>query len=84
LIKGVYEDSGFCVFIRPDRDQAYATYRVSGKVGEGYTGTLTFVGGTGKLAGITGGGESPGIALRRTSADSIHGYAKVKMSYKLP
>src|SRR5262245_9841194 len=30
MIKGVYEDSGFCVFMRPDRDQAFATYRVTG------------------------------------------------------
>ncbi len=83
-IKGAYDDSGFCVYIRPDGDRAFGTYRGSGKFGAGSTGTFTFVGGTGKLAGITGGGEYTAASLRSTSAENFHGYLKAKGNYKLP
>ena len=84
-IKNAYDDdNGFCVYIRPDGDQAFATFRASGKFGAGSTGTLTFVGGTGKLAGLTGGGESTYTPVRPTSAGNFHGYSKTKVSYKLP
>ena len=83
-IKGAWEDAGFCVYIRPDKDQAFLKYSATGKTGVGGTGTFTFVGGTGKLAGITGGGESTDTSLRSTAPDNFHGYSKSKVSYKLP
>ena len=42
------------------------------------------VGGTGKLAGLTGSGEFTGTPVRPTSAGNFHGYSKAKVSYKLP
>ena len=83
-IKGAYEYSGSCVVTRPDKDQAFVKYSATGKSGGGGTGTFSFVGGTGKMAGITGGGESTSTSLRSTAADNFHGYSKAKVSYKLP
>jgi len=58
-VKGVYEDDfGFCVYVRPDGDKVFMTYEAKGVLGEkGGKGKFTFVGGTGKCEGITGGGE---------------------------
>lgn len=83
-IKGAWEDAGSCVATRPDKDQAFLRYSATGKSGGSGTGTFTFVGGTGKLAGITGAGESTSTSLRSTAADNFHGYSKSKVSYKLP
>jgi hypothetical protein len=43
-----------CIYTRPDGDQVFAVVRGTGKVGGEAHGTITLVGGTGKLAGITG------------------------------
>ena len=56
-VKGVFEDSGFIVFNLPDGDKVYATWDGSGNLGKDAKGTITYVGGTGKYAGLTGGGE---------------------------
>jgi hypothetical protein len=56
--KGRYEDdSGMVVFTRPDGDKIFATYKASGLAGKTGKGTTTYVGGTGKFAGIQGSGE---------------------------
>lgn len=56
-VKGVFEDSGFIVFNLPDGDNVYATWKGTGNLGKDAKGTITYVGGTGKYAGLTGGGE---------------------------
>ena len=58
LFKGAYEDGGFTRYTRPDGDHIFAVYKSKGKVGAKRTVKTTFVGGTGKCAGITGEGES--------------------------
>jgi hypothetical protein len=84
-IRGIYDDDhGFCVHVRPDGDQAFTTYRGAGTSGEGGAGIFTFVGGTGKLKGLTGGGEYSGTSPHSSSAGSFHGYSKAKASWKLP
>lgn len=83
-VKGAWEDAGSCVYTRPDKDQAFVRYSGTGKSGGAGTMTSTFVGGTGKLAGITGSAESTSTSLRSTAADNFHGYSKAKVSYKLP
>ncbi len=85
-IKGIYEDdSGFCVQIRPDGDQAFFTYKASGKLGDVGKGTFTYVGGTGKLTGLQGGGEFERISAVRVAAEgTFQGYNRVKDHYKLP
>lgn len=84
-IQGAYDgDSGSCVYIRPDGDQAFLTYRGSGTSGMGSAGTFTLVGGTGKLAGLAGGGEYTDTSPRPTPAGSFHGYWKGRWTYRLP
>jgi len=84
-VKGEYNDgSTFCVATRPDGDQIFVTYKTAGKLGVGYKGTYTIVGGTGKLVGIQGSGECMGIDVRPAAEGTIQGYAKQKGHYKLP
>jgi hypothetical protein len=84
-IKGVYEDSnGFCVQTRPDGDQIFVTIKSSGTLGRGSKGTYTLVGGTGKMTGIQGGGESTDFTLRPAAEGTFQGYTRVKGQYKLP
>ena len=62
--KGVYEDdSGLCIYVRPNGDKIFATYKAKGQMGgkEATKGKFTIVGGTGKCEGITGGGEYQGL-----------------------
>ena len=49
-VKGEFkDDSGSCVFTRPDGDKIFSTYKAAGKMGGEARGTFTIVGGTGKL-----------------------------------
>ena len=85
VIRRVYDnDHGFCVHVRPDGDQAFTTYRAARTAGVGGTGTFTFVGGTGKLEGLTGGGEYSDTSPHPASTGSFHGYSKAKAIWKLP
>jgi hypothetical protein len=56
-VKGAFEESGGMVLTAPDGDKAFVTYKGSGNLGKDAKGTYTYVGGTGKYTGITGGGE---------------------------
>ena len=85
VIRRAYDnDHGFCVHVRPDGDQAFTTYRAAGTTGVGGTGTFTFVGGTGKLEGLTGGGEYSDRSSHATSTGTFHGYSNTRASWKLP
>jgi len=62
IVKGVYDnDFGLLVFTTPEGHKAFATYEAAGRIGAGGggKGTFKYVGGTGKLAGLQGGGELP-------------------------
>jgi hypothetical protein len=84
-IKGAYEESGFIRWTRPDGDQIFATYNVAGKMGGERKITQTFVGGTGKCAGITGGGEAIGIRGLRPATKEIRMAVSVgKFHWKIP
>jgi len=84
-VKSEYNDgSTFCVTTRPDGDQIFSTYKTAGKLGGGYKGTYTIVGGTGKLVGIQGSGEITGFDLRPAAEGTFQAYAKHKGHYKLP
>jgi hypothetical protein len=84
-VKGEYkDDSGFCVFTRPDGDKIFSTYKAAGKMGGEAKGTFTIVGGTGKLVGIQGDGEFPRFAVRPAAEGTFQGYARWKGQYKLP
>ena len=85
IVKGVYDnDFGLLVFTTPKGDKAFATYEASGRIGAGGKGTFKYVGGTGKLAGLQGGGEFTRISLRPSAKGTIQGYNKVKGHWKLP
>ena len=84
-VKGEFkDDSGFCVFTRPDGDKIFSTYKAAGKMGGEAKGTFTIVGGTGKLVGIQGDGEFPRFAVRPAAEGTFQGYARWKGQYKLP
>ena len=84
-VKGTFDDDcGSCAFITPNGDQAFATYKAKGKVGASSKGTYTWVGGTGKLTGLSGEGELIRINVRPITKGTFQGYAKVKGHWKLP
>jgi hypothetical protein len=84
-VKGETNDSGFCVHTRPDGDQAFLTYKATGKLGvSGGKGTWTYVGGTGKLAGIQGNAEYTNFLVRPAAEGTFQGYSRAKVHYKLP
>jgi hypothetical protein len=77
-------NSAFCVTTRPDGDQIFSIFKFAGKIGAMYKGTYTIVGGTGKLVGIRGGGESTGIPLRPAAEGTFQHIERFKGQYKLP
>ncbi len=84
-VKGEYNDgSASCVMIRPDGDQIFLTMKATGKLGGGSRGTLTIVGGTGKLVGIQGSAEFTTFDLQPAAEGTFQGYNRWKGQYKLP
>jgi hypothetical protein len=83
-VKGEYDDSTSCFLIRPDGDQIFLIMKSTGKVGGIAKGTLTIVGGTGKLVGIQGSAEFTKIDVRPAAEGTFQGYNRWKGHYKLP
>ena len=84
IVKGEYEDSGSCVFIRRDGDKIFATYKAKGKPGGAAKGTITIVGGTGKCTGIQGSGEFTRYSLPRLE-EAVHmADSELKFNWKMP
>ena len=85
VMKGAYKESGFVRWTRPDGDQIFATYKATGKLGGERKLNFTFVGGTGKCTGITGGAEMTGVSGLRPATKEIHQSASVgKFHWKVP
>lgn len=90
-VKGVYEDDrGLMVVTRPDGDKIFHTYAAKGRLGvtDGSVsakGTFTILGGTGKCAGIQGGGEFERHSLKSAAPGTFQSFVVVtKGSYKIP
>jgi len=85
-VKGIkVQENGFMVGTDPDGDKVFTTYKVtSGKVPVSSKGTFTFVGGTGKWTGITGGGEFTWSAVHPAAEGTYQGITKSKGHWKLP
>lgn len=85
-VNGSFEDeSGSCVFTRPDGDQAFMRIRVAGKMGIEAKGTGTFVGGTGKLTGLQGSVEFSRTYVRPAAEGTSQSINRMtKGTYKLP
>jgi hypothetical protein len=74
-----------CAFTRPDGDQLFTVEKfVSGKPGAASQGTYTIVGGTGKLAGITGGGDWTRYFVRPAMEGTAQAVTRGKITYRLP
>jgi hypothetical protein len=85
VVGGAFDDeTNSCVYTRPDGDQIFTRSKVSGKQGEAARGSFTIVGGTGKLAGITGSGEFTRTSVRPLAEGGSLSYARSKSHYKLP
>jgi hypothetical protein len=83
-VRGEIEETGFMVFTPTDGDKIYATYKGSGTLGKTTTGTWTYVGGTGKYAGIEGSGEFTRHALQNATEGVWTSMSLWKGNYKLP
>ena len=84
-VKGAFEeDSGSMVLTVPDGDKAFVTYKGSGNLGKDAKGTFTYVGGTGKFTGITGGGEFTRSHLQPASKGGWSAISLFKGNWKLP
>ncbi len=83
-VKGAFEESGFTVFTVPDGDKVFATWKGSGNLGKNAKGTYTYVGGTGKYTGITGGDEFTRSNLQNVSKGVWAAITLFKGNWKLP
>lgn len=83
-VKGNYKTGGFTVYTRANGDQGFATFEATGKLGVSSEGTYTWVGGTGELTGLEGGGVYSHTVLRPPAEGALCGILKTKGSWKLP
>lgn len=82
--KGAYVDKIYAVFNLRNGDKVFVTASCTGKRGATGEGTTTFIGGTGKCAGIQGSGEFTRHSLRPASEGISQSYNKLKIRYRLP
>jgi hypothetical protein len=81
--KGILEyDRSSAVFKDSDGDQVMFTHEVAGKLDS--VRTFTFHGGTGKYAGIQGGGTWIYVETGSAAEGTVQGYAIQKGHWKLP
>ena len=84
VVKGEFNESGSCVLIRRGGDKIFITYKAKRKPGGTIKGTITITGGTGKCAGIQGGGEFTRYSLPRLE-EAVHmSYSELKFNWKMP
>ena len=83
-IKGEYKETGLCTWTCPNGDQIYGSYEGTGKLGQSAKGSTTFVGGTGKCVGITGGGEWTRTNLRGPAKGVDASFTKFTYNWKIP
>ncbi len=86
IVKGAIQDSGFLVTTLTSGDKVFMTYKGSGKMGKPTItkGTFTFVGGTGKVSGIQGGGEFTRYGLQPPAKGKFASFSVSKSHWKLP
>ena len=83
-IKGEYKETGLCTYTCLNGDQIYGSYEGTGTLGQGAKGSMTFVGGTGKCAGITGSGEWTRTNLKGPAKDVGSSISKFTYNWKIP
>ena len=84
--KGVGTVLGYCISLAPDGDKTLIEVRQENmKPGPGLRkGTWKYIGGTGKFAGIQGGGDFTTYGVRPAEDGTYQNVGKNKGSYKLP
>ena len=75
-VKGVKTVMGYCTEIAPDGDKILYQLLQNGK--------YKYIGGTGKFAGIEGGGEYTSYSVKPAAEGTFQNVDKYKSSYKLP
>ncbi len=85
IVKGVISDSGFIVSTLITGDKVFITYECSGKMGKPpiVKGTLTYLGGTGKVSGIQGGGEFTRYGLQPPAKGKTASFSVSKSNWKI-
>jgi hypothetical protein len=83
-VKGEFKEMGLCTYTRPDGDKIYISYEAAGKMGTPVKGHSTIVGGTGKCAGITGGGDFTRVTLKGPAEGIGASISKINTSWKIP
>jgi hypothetical protein len=83
-IKGEYKDIGLCTYTCPNGDQIYMSYEATGKLGQSAKGLSTFVGGTEKSVGITGGGEWTKTQWKGPAKGVGASFLKFTYNWKIP
>jgi hypothetical protein len=84
VVNGSYDDnSGSCVFTRLDGDQAFCSYTASGKMGMEAKGAFRWIGGTGKLAGLEGGGEFTRYGVKPAAEGTGQYVLRLNGTYRL-
>jgi len=85
IVKGAIEDSGSLVYTLTSGDKVFMTYKSTGKVGKPtiYKGTFTYVGGTGKVSGIQGGGEFTRYSLQPPAKGKFASFSVSKSNWKI-
>lgn len=85
VVKGEFDnEQGMCVVIDRDGDQAFLRYTGTCRVGAAAKITGSYVGGTGKYAGLTGTWENTRTQARPTMEGTTHSISKGSFTYKLP
>lgn len=84
VLKGAYTEEGSVVWTLTDGSQVFSTYKAKA-VGPGkLEGSWTFIGGTGKFAGITGGGKMERVNVPKPAMkNTVQGYVKTTGNWKL-
>jgi hypothetical protein len=84
--KGVGTTFGYCIGLAPDGDKIiFEVKQENKKSGPGLkSGTWKYIGGTGKFAGIEGGGEYTTYQVRPAADGTYQSVSKDKGNYKLP
>lgn len=84
--KGVGSTVGYCIALAPDGDKIlFEVTEANVKPGPApKKGNIRFIAGTGKFAGMEGGGEYMGYNVRPAEEGTYQSVTKSKTSYKLP
>lgn len=84
-IKGEYGNhSGICTIVYSKEDKAFVRYEGTGAFGKPSSSTWTYIGGEGKLEGLTGQGEGSGMGMTPPRDGVTITVGKGSGSFKLP